>query len=214
MIDRVDLFVFLDSVQFARRSWQQRNRIRTAQGELMLSVPVLSKGKRDQTICEAQIDWHSGFAAKHVRSIETNYRSAPHFVTQFEPLRSKLLQPASSLADYTVGLIDHLCEAFGIGTPRVRSASLAATGQKADLLAAICVEKHADSYLSAPGSREYIEQSDAFSSAGVRVYYHEYDHPIYPQGAGEFIPYMAAIDLLFHHGGEAGLRIIRDGVRA
>ena len=30
MLDRVDEFVFLDSVQFARRSWQQRNKIKTA----------------------------------------------------------------------------------------------------------------------------------------------------------------------------------------
>lgn len=212
MIDRVDRFVYLDSVQFAKRSWQQRNRIKAAQGELMLSVPVLSKGKRDQTIAEAQIDWDSGFAAKYVRSIESAYRSAPHFAEHFEPLRERLTASAPSLADYTIGLIEFLCASFGITTPRERSSNLKATGQKADLLATICSELGAARYLSAPGSRDYIEESDAFRKAGVAVNYHNYEHPAYPQGAGEFLPYMAAIDLLFHCGGEAGLRIIRQGV--
>jgi hypothetical protein len=212
MIDRVDRFVYLDSVQFAKRSWQQRNRIKTPNGELILTVPVLSKGKRDQTIAEAQIDWDSGFAAKHVRSIESAYRGAPHFAQYFEPLKAKLSRQAPSLADYTIGLIDFLCESFGITTPRERSSNLKAAGQKAELLAAISNELRANRYLSAPGSREYIEESDAFERAGVAVNYHEYTHPTYPQGAGDFLPYMAAIDLLFHCGGEAGLRIIRQGV--
>jgi hypothetical protein len=212
MIDRVDRFVYLDSVQFAKRSWQQRNRIKTAQGELMLSVPVLSKGKRDQTIAEAQVDWDSGFAAKQLRSIETAYRAAPHFAQYFEPLKARLTANAPSLADYTIGLIEVLCESFGIDTPRERSSALKAGGQKAELLAAICNELGAERYLSAPGSREYIEESDAFRAAGVAVNYHEYVHPAYAQGAGEFLPYMAAVDLLFHCGGEAGLRIIRQGV--
>jgi hypothetical protein len=212
MIDRVDRFVYLDSVQFAKRSWQQRNRIKTANGELMLSVPVLSKGKREQTIAEAQIDWGGGFAEKYARSIEHAYRSAPHFAEHFEPLKAKLSEQAPSLADYTIGLIDFLCGRFGITTPRERSSSLRAEGQKAELLAAICKELSAGRYLSAPGSREYIEESDAFERAGVVVNYHEYTHPAYPQGAGDFLPYMAAIDLLFHCGSEAGLRIIRQGV--
>ena len=212
MIDRVDRFVYLDSVQFAKRSWQQRNRIKTPNGELMLSVPVLSKGKREQTIAEAQVDWDSGFSAKQLRSIETAYRGAPHFAQYFESLKMKLSEQAPSLADYTIGLIEFLCESFGITTPRERSSGLRAEGQKAELLAAICKELGATRYLSAPGSREYIEESDAFGQAGVSVNYHDYAHPAYPQGAGEFLPYMGAIDLLFHCGGQAGLRIIRQGV--
>src|SRR3954447_20658722 len=79
LIDRVDCFVFLDDVQFARRSWQQRNRIKTAAGEQMLTVPVHKKGLRDQTIAEAQIDWESEFADKHCRAMELAYARAPHF---------------------------------------------------------------------------------------------------------------------------------------
>src|SRR5690242_1978323 len=40
LMDQVDVFVLLDTVQFVRQSWQNRNRIRTAQGVRWLTVPV------------------------------------------------------------------------------------------------------------------------------------------------------------------------------
>jgi hypothetical protein len=212
MIDRVDRFVYLDTVQFTRRSWQQRNRIKTAQGELMLSVPVFSKGMRDQTIAETRVDWQSGFAKKHLKSIETAYRRAPFFETYFEPLRERYNPEAATLADFTIDIIDFLCGAFGIRTPRGRSSSLPGEGRQATLLASICKGMGASQYLSAPGSRDYIEQAHAFERAGVTVSYHEYDHPTYQQGSGPFLPHMAAIDLLFRCGGEEGLVILRRGV--
>ena len=40
MIDASDVFVVYDHAQFVRKSWHCRNRIKTYNGELMLSVPV------------------------------------------------------------------------------------------------------------------------------------------------------------------------------
>ena len=50
LIDRASIFVFLDDVQFERRSWQQRNRIISKDEYLTISVPVQKKGKRGQLI--------------------------------------------------------------------------------------------------------------------------------------------------------------------
>ncbi len=72
-----DAFVFLDSVQFAKRTWQQRNRIKTANGPLWVSVPVFSKGARDQKIAEVMVDVDSGWAEKAARTIQMNYAKAP-----------------------------------------------------------------------------------------------------------------------------------------
>jgi hypothetical protein len=214
MIDRVDRFVYLDSVQFARRSWQQRNRIKSATGELMLTTPVISKGLRDQLISETSVLWESGFALKHARAIESAYRQAPFFERYFSDLKAALSKEQPSLADFTIGLIEFLCGAFNIATPRIRSSGLGVEGQKASLLAALCKKVGASSYLSAPGSQEYIEESDAFEREGISVRYHRYNHPEYPQGKGAFLPYMAAVDLLFHCGGDEGLTILRRGVEA
>lgn len=212
MIDRVDQFIYLDSVQFARRSWQQRNRIKSTNGELMLTIPVINKGRREQLISETNVLWESGFSAKHVRAIEAAYRKAAFFEQYFGDLKARMLKEPSSLADFTIGLIEFLCQAFKIVTPRIRSSSLEAEGQKASLLATLCEKVEATSYLSAPGSQDYIEESDAFRRASVSVRYHHYNHPEYAQGKGPFLPYMAAIDLLFHCGGDEGLKIMRQGV--
>ena len=50
MIDKADEFVFLDNVQFDKRSWQQRNKIKTPNGDDWITVPVLSKGMSKQLI--------------------------------------------------------------------------------------------------------------------------------------------------------------------
>ena len=50
IIDLVDYFVLLDTVQFDKRSWQQRNKIKTTKGLEWISIPVEVKGKRNQKI--------------------------------------------------------------------------------------------------------------------------------------------------------------------
>jgi len=212
MIDRVDMFVYLDTVQFARRSWQHRNRIKSAHGELLLSIPTFNKGRRDQKIADVCIDWTTNFSDSHWRSIEMAYRKAKEFRRYAEELHALLTRREERLADYTIALSGWLCQKFGIETPVMRSSAIEYDGAKADALAAICQSCGADRYLSAPGSQEYIEESDAFARAGVDVEYHRYRHPRYEQGAGEFLEYMSSIDLLFHHGGEAGLAILKSGV--
>jgi hypothetical protein len=178
----------------------------------MLTIPVINKGFRDQLISETRIVWTSGFNMKHVRAIEAAYRQAPFFEQYFAGLKTEVMKEQPSLADFTIGLIEFLCDSFNIVTPRIRSSTLGTDGQKADLLVSLCKKVGATSYLSAPGSQGYIEESDAFKRASVSVRYHHYNHPVYAQGKGDFLPYMAAIDLLFHCGGDEGLKVLRGGV--
>jgi len=210
MIDRADRFVFLDSVQFARRSWQQRNRIKTANGVQMLTVPVLKKGARDQTIAEVQIDTAARFAEKHRRAIEHALGKAPYFKDYSGALFAILEGGHEKLGELNIALIRWLCDAFGIEADFARSSEIAVEGSKADLLAALCRALDGDVYLSAPGSADYIEESDAFERAGIKVAYHRFEHPGYAQPHGPFEPYMSAIDLLFNLGPES-LACIRSG---
>ena len=210
LLDRVDVFVFLDSVQFARRSWQQRNRIKTAQGQLMLTVPVLKKGRYDQKVAEARIDQSSKFAVKHIRSIEASYASAPYFDRDAPQLFAVLRRRHEYLADLNIALIDWLAQAFGITTPKQRSSALTTSGVKADLLANICEKIGASRYVSPPGSRAYLDESSAFAERGIAVDYNDYVHPTYPQLQGDFEAYLSALDLLFNMGPD-GLAVIRRG---
>ena len=211
MIERADVFVFLDSVQFARRSWQQRNRIKASSGELMLTIPVLKRGRRDQPLKSVEIDPGSRFAEKHIAAIEANYAKAPYFDAFAPQLFEILHKNHGRLCELTVDLIKWLMVCIESKTPIHRSSEMAVTGQKDALLLSICSALDADTYLSAPASRDYLEESECFPGSRVNIAYHRYDHPVYPQLHGSFLPHMSVIDLLFNTGNEAR-EILMSGV--
>lgn len=204
----VDLFIILDSVQFARRSWQQRNQIKTANGAQWLTVPVITKGKRDQRIDEVEIDPTAHFAEAHRRMIELNYRKTPGY-SALAPQILPLLE-GRMLADMTIRIIQRIQEMLGIATPVQRSSAMQGSGTKAELLASLCHEVGATEYISPPGSQDYLDESDAFARAGIPVRYFQFRHPEYPQMFGEFLPYMSCIDMLFNCG-DRSLSLIESG---
>lgn len=196
----VDTFVFFDSVQFARRSWQQRNQIKTAAGPAFLTVPVKKTGRRDQLILETEINGDEKPLEKHIRTIQSELKKAPYFNTYSDDLFEIMSRPKILLAELNIELISYLKNCLSIDTPSVHSSTLGASGTKADLLADICDRLHADHYLSPPGSKEYMDASDAFTKRRIDVTYFDYLHPQYGQQHGEFVPYMSVIDLLFNEG--------------
>jgi len=206
----VDLFILLDSVQFAKRSWQQRNRIKTSTGPIWLTVPAVTKGKRDQKISDVEIDTTDPHARRHVKSIVGNYSKAGCF-DEFSPsLISQIEWPESRLADLNIRLIEYCREIFGITTPLMRSSEMKSSGVRAELLANLCEEVGANEYISPPGSKDYLTESIAFERASIPVRYFNFVHPTYPQLFGDFLPNMSVIDILLNCGCESA-SIIRSG---
>ena len=210
LIDRSDIFVFLNSVQFDKRSWQQRNRIKTPNGELMLTVPVLTKGKFKQKIYDVEIDKSKNFAKKHFNSISSNYKKSKYFKSYINELDEIYNSKINKLSDLNIRLIKWLSSKLGIKTEFVLSSQLDEHGSKTELLLNICKKLNADYYLSPPGSKEYIEENNLFEKSGIQLSYQNYKHPTYKQLFGDFIPYMSVIDLLFCEGNKS-LEIISSG---
>jgi hypothetical protein len=210
LMDRVDTFVYLDSVQFARRSWQQRNRVKSARGEVMLTVPVAKKGLREQKIAEVEILYGPEFPRRHINILTECYRRAAFFDAYAPALYGILQADHSKLADLTITISEWLAQSFGIAARRIRAAAMDNAGSKADLLVHLCRQLGADCYISPIGSHEYLASSDAFTRAGIELSYHAYEHPTYNQLYGPFLPFMAAIDLLFNAGPNS-LAVIRAG---
>lgn len=211
LMDAVDEFVLLDDVQFARRSWQQRNQIKGPDGAIMLTVPVLKKGKRDQLINEVEIDIASDFARKHKRSIETSYSKAPYWNKYSAPLIDCFNESSPLLVNYNIAFIECIRDLLSIQTPILRSSTLPISGKREHRLLSICEQRNASTYISPPGSHDYLSESDAFSIAGIDLLYNNYQHPTYPQLHGEFVSHLSAIDLLLNCGDDS-LGILRTGI--
>lgn len=214
LMDQVDHFVLLDTVQFARRSWQQRNRIRAHDGLTWLTVPVRSRGRYKQTIEEVELrDEH--FVDKHLRAIEHHYSAAPWYAALADVLEETLRSGASTgrLTALNERLIHLMARGMGITTPVVRASALDLDGRRSDLLCQICRTLGADDYLSPPGSLDYLLEDRAiFERRGVRVWLQSYEHPQWPQRHDPFMAYTSALDLWLNVGDNA-LEVLRSGRR-
>jgi hypothetical protein len=210
LIDQVDIFVFLDKVQFDKRSWQQRNRIKTAQGELFLSVPVQTKGKPFQKICDVLLDKTQHYPSKHLKAIENSYSKARYYAEYWSEMVEVFNRDYKYLSDLNIALIQWFVEKLGIEVTFVKSRNLKSEGTKVELLVRICHEVGAGQYVSPLGSKGYIDKNNIFRQEKIDLSYQNYTHPEYTQLHKQFVPYMSMVDLLMNEGRKS-LEIMRLG---
>jgi hypothetical protein len=214
LVDQSDVMVILDDVQFAKRSWQQRNRVRTPSGLDFISVPVKVSGRYEQRIVDCKLV-DDRFVHKTLGTLRTNYARAPYFAAPMEEL-SRILKFAASTAsllELNCELIAWLQDKLGVVTPMVRASALGAAGRRGEHLAELCEAVGADHYVSPGGAEEYLsEDRSAFDRRGIVISIQVYEHPAYQQCFEPFLPYASALDLIFNAGPEAGA-VMRTGRR-
>lgn len=192
--------IILDHVQFEKNSFTNRNKVRTKEGWCWLTVPLKTKGRFGNLyINQLEIANDSRFQEKHWATIRFNYAKAPHFA-QHAPFFERVYgQRWDNLIVLMRELTNYLLDAFGIKTPLLFSSEMKVEGKKDELILNLCRAVEAKIYISGPLGRNYLRE-DLFQEAGIKVVYHNYNHPTYPQVYPGFEPYMSAIDLLFNCG--------------
>ncbi|MFO7899450.1 MAG: WbqC family protein [Planctomycetota bacterium] len=208
-LDAADVFVLYDDTQYKHNEWQNRNRIKTANGVQWLTVPVHHHS--DERIRDVRIDNRHAWARKHTNALAASYPRADHYGTYGPAFEAILGRRWDRLAELSASTIAALCDAVGFDTPTVRSSELDYRGRATDALVSICEAVGAGTYLSGPGGRAYLEP-EKFAAAGLELLFHEFDPPRYPQPFGEFVPGLSAVDLLFNCG-RAGAELIRSARR-
>jgi hypothetical protein len=213
LMDQVDTFVLLDTVQFDYRSWQHRNRIPGPGGKpTWVSVPV-TKHSRRAPIRAVEIAAGGEFPDRHVNLLRDRYRAAPD-PDRLDGLVEQIsLPPSGLLVDLTGPLLTWLAGELEVDTSVVWASTLAGTGSRSELLASLSAAVGADRYVSPPGSLDYLaEDHAAFTDRGIEVLVHRYEHPVYDQGA-PFQSHCSAADLILRHPGHAA-EVLRSGHRA
>lgn len=198
-----DAWIFLDNVQLAKRDFMRRNRILGPNGPIMLSVPVMTKGRYYQLIQDVEIDNTQDWRKSHWMTIQQSYRRAPYF-KQYAPEIAPIFEQVwDKLADLNIALITTIARLLQIDRPMHRASELGVSGKSSQLLADLTRAVGGDIYLSGPMGRDYLEEA-IFQERNLGVEFNDFAHPTYPQTAGDnFEPYMAAIDLLFAVGPDA-----------
>jgi hypothetical protein len=200
LIACVDEFIIYDHMQFTKRDWRNRNKIKTPTGLHWLSVPVLSKGKLHQKINETIIDgikWQKN----HWNTLTKNYSRARFFEEISNWLRPLYLErDYSFLSDLNLTFIDAICSYLKIETKIRSSSDYELTGDKTERLANLSKQAEATEYVSGPSAKNYID-IDVFKSLGVQLTwfdYRGYEH--YHQLWGSFCHDVSILDLLFNCG--------------
>jgi hypothetical protein len=206
-----DVFIFLDTVQYEKNGWQNRNRIKTHTGPAWLTVPV--HAPFGTAIRDVRVDRHQPWARRHLRAIEHAYAEAPCFGRFRDGLAALYAAEWETLAPLAVSSARWLATALGIPVPtRLASELGAADGLDATArLVALCQAVGADTYLAGRDGITYMDPAP-FEAAGIAVRCQAYDHPAYPQRHGVFVPALSGVDLLLNLG-EAGGAVLQSGDR-
>lgn len=203
LIDRVDEFILLDDVQFTRRDWRNRNKIKTNQGTIWLTIPVQTKGRYHQTIAETAIS-DPQWTANHWKSISQWYGGARHFESfrsQFSDLYLNCTETRLSLVNRR--FLTAICEVLEISTALTWSWDYEVVDGATERLVHLCRQAGATQYLSGPSAKEYLD-IDSFDRAGIEVAWMDYTgYPEYEQLHGPFEHGVSVVDVLFNEGPRA-----------
>ena len=198
MMQKADLFVILDNVQFSRQSWQQRNRIKTQAGVRWLTVPV--KHNFGEKIMNVEIDYSTNWREKHLGLIYQNYKTAPFFSEVYELLQKAYAKKPILLTHLNTSLLNDLRDYLGIKTPLVLASEVPIENRGGkDYVLDICRYYGAKVYLNGPLGKT-LYSSDEFGQHGVKLVFHEYVHSVYTQLHGDFVSHLSVIDALFNCG--------------
>jgi len=203
-----DLYVILDMVQFvsSNRSWHNRDKIKTHQGEKWLTVSV-KKASRKIRINEVSLAESIDWKAKNINLIVQNYKKAPYFNEIIPHIEELYRFQCKKMVDFNLKSIKILMNLFDIKIETILSSELNPQGKGNTLLVDILKKMNASHYLSGIGAKDYYDPAP-YTEADIQVVWQEFSHPVYPQQYGAFIPYLSSIDLLFNCGIEKSRRIL------
>jgi len=193
----VDSFVFYDDVQYTKNDWRNRNRVKTKEGFLWLTIPV--KSSTSLQIREVRIDGSKHWQEKHRKTIAQLYSKSPYFEevsALFEPFWTNRYE---FLLDALRDSIVLIAEYLHIETKILFSSELQITGDKNEKLVNMCKILGASHYYSGLAAQNYLD-IELFNKNGIEVAFQYYKHPTYPQIHGDFISHLSIIDLLFNCG--------------
>jgi hypothetical protein len=201
---QADVFIVLDDADFTKNGWQNRTRIKTANGAQVLTVPA--HHHLCQRICDVRIAYQRPWVMKHLRSVEQAYCRAPFFETCYSTLTAILGQQYPSLSELSLALLRWVLGVLEVERPLVLSSTLGVGGRGSERIADLVRRVGCDRYLSGAYAVDTYLDPARLTERGVRLQIQDWTAREYPQlhaGRG-FIADLSVLDLLMNVGADAG----------
>lgn len=203
IINSVDEFILYDDMQYTRRDWRNRNRIKTPSGAAWLTIPVEVARKYYQKIKDTVIsnqDWNRA----HWMTICSNYARARYFGDYRAQLESLYLDSSDThLSAVNYKFLTTICAILDIPTKLSWSMDYHLMEGRSERLIDICHQAHADEYISGPAAKDYLDE-ELFKQARIKLTYMNYSGYLeYSQLFPPFEHSVSIIDLILNEGPNA-----------
>lgn len=198
-INSADEFILYDEMQYTKNDWRNRNKIKTPQGAVWLTIPV-RQNNLGQKISESKTT-NNLWQKSHWNSLVSNYNKSKYFKMYKDRFYSLYFDHESDfLSDINVRFLKAICEILDIKTTFISSADLTLQGDKSERIVNICKNRGAQNYLSGPSAKNYLDEK-LFTDNNLNIKFMDYTgYPPYEQLYGDYIGEVSVIDLLFNNG--------------
>ena len=198
-ISLADTYCIFDDVQYTKKDFVNRNRIKTKDGPLWLTVPVESTNHRELKIKDVQII-QDGWQTKHFKSIQSAYAKSEYYSDYIDQIEALFMAKKwGNLVDLNRAWLDFGLSALRIDVKIHKASDFHFDGSKSDLVASMCSQLKADTYIFGELGADYADRS-TFERIGVTIHFQRYLHPVYTQLHGGFVSHLSFIDLLLNEG--------------
>lgn len=192
-----DVFILLDNVQFTKRGYQNRVKIKGTNGEQWLTLPVKTKGRYDQRTNEVEIDGERDWKKEHLRTLTTLYGGTKGYQRILPLLEERYGCTQEKLIDLTIPGIELIRDHLGLKTPLVLASELGVEGSNSAMICSLVKAVGGTVYLSGPSGKEYLDEA-IFQAEEIQVAYRHFSMSPYPQRFGSFVGGLSALDYLFN----------------
>lgn len=200
LISLVDIFIFLDDVQYEKSSWQNRNKILVNYQPHFLTVPVLHKSL-NQKINEMEIDDKKNWRRKHSVSIQNSYAKCK-YVKNLSPIIDIICDKnTTKLCELNMKIIILISELLGLSPLFLISSQLGIEGKRSEKILKLCQYVGCNEYVSPVGAKQYIAEDGLFNNSAIKLTFQEFIPKPYPQKENsDFISHLSIVDLVANIG--------------
>lgn len=202
LISNADVCVFLDSVQFTKNDWRNRNRILSGKGDdIWLSIPVgQSISRKIMDVELPQNDW----GKRHLSTFKAHYGKAPNFSRAYETLSDEIESTPKLLSSLNQKLIERITrEYFHPSIEFVNDYDLlddVPSLERNQRIISILKAVEATEYISGPSASSYIDDK-RYKSENISIRYANYEgYPKYSQNGSIFRDDISILDLISWNG--------------
>jgi len=201
IINSVDEFVLYDTVQFTKNDWRNRNKIKTHQGTIWITIPV--KHSLSQKIYEIEV-LNNKWRKQNWKTLNLNYSKAKYFNKYKDIFENLYLNSNETfLSKINYKFICAINEILEIDTKITWSSEYNLKGEKSEKLLNICKQANTTEYISGPAAQNYLD-TNIFEKENIKVTWMNYNnYKEYNQLYPPFEHGVSILDLIFNEGENA-----------